>query len=420
MPRISRSILVIGVALLALIVAWSSPLFRPASTRPALSQWRPAGAAPTAAILATPLVPPEVVRILGTEPPAAPPRMLPGAMPSPMPLLALPTPLPLDSGAGRSIDAHLQNLANLNLFSGAVLVARGGTVIVSKGYGMTDRAQATPNTPQTRFRIASLTKQFTAMAILILQTRGALHVNDPICAYLDDCPPAWQPITIRHLLTHTSGLPNYTDSPSFANVEMLPATPGELIARFRDLPLVFAPGAAYAYGNSGYVLLGAIIERASGQSYGDFLRAAIFAPLLMNNSGYATGVNADGWLARGYAGGRLADAIDTSTLFAAGGLYSTVEDLYRWDQALATDQLIPPELRAEMFAPGVNGYGYGWKVGLHNGRLFVAHPGSMSGCSTYIARYPDTGVTVIILSNLENVAAGPIADYLADLVFLGG
>ena len=173
----------------------------------------------------------------------------------------------------------------INRFSGAVLLARDGQPIVSRGYGMANIEHGVPNTPQTVFRLGSVTKQFTAMAVVMLQERGKLSVNDPICKYLADCPPAWQPITIKNLLTHTAGIPNYTEFPDFVKTAAVDTTPAELTSRFRDKPLQFALGEKYAYSNSGYYLLGTIIERASGKAYADFLQENIFAPLGMKAYG---------------------------------------------------------------------------------------------------------------------------------------
>src|SRR5262245_53766625 len=189
------------------------------------------------------------------------------------------------------------------------------------------------------------------MAIMILQAHGQLNVQDSICAHLADCPDAWQPITIHNLLTHTSGLPNYTDFGDYEATQMLPTTPDELVARFRDRPLAAPPGTQYMYENSDYVLLGQIVERASGQSYADFLRAAIFDPLDMRDSGVDAGSGGEGQAIGYRIPNELAPALDTSTLFAAGSLYSTVEDMYRWDQALYTTKLLPKPLLDAMWTP---------------------------------------------------------------------
>ena len=229
------------------------------------------------------------------------------------------------------VEEYMNAAMRINRFSGAVLLARDGQPIVSRGYGMANLEHGVANTPQTVFRLGSVTKQFTALAIVLLQERGKLSVNDPICKYLSDCPQAWQPITIKNLLTHTAGIPNYTEFPDFMKTAAAETTAAELTNRFRDKPLQFALGEKYAYSNSGYFLLGMIIERASGKAYADFLQENIFAPLGMKNSGYDNPVRIINHRAAGYAltrdGFMNAAPISMSTAYAAGALYSTVGDL---------------------------------------------------------------------------------------------
>lgn len=352
-----------------------------------------------------------------TPPPVASPAAatLPQAtMPPP---LALHTSLPPIHGVAAAIDTYMNELVAANYFSGAILVAHNGTMLISKGYGMANAEEGIPNTPRTRFRLASLTKPFTAMAVLILQDRGKLHVQDPICAYVPDCPATWQGITIHHLLSHTSGIPNYTDFVDFDTTEMLPTTLDQLINRFKYEPLLFEPGTLYSYSNSGYVLLGLIIERVSGQTYAEFLRTNIFEPLEMRQTGYDNHGGDTGDQAVGYVlVGQTADFIHPSTLYAAGALTSTVEDLYRWDQALSSEQLLPRQLLDEMFTPVLGTYGYGWHVATANDRRIVSHTGLINGFSNYIARYPDDHVTVIVLSNLQSSAPYVVGEYLAQFV----
>jgi CubicO group peptidase (beta-lactamase class C family) len=398
------------VALLVALTTCSAPLALKQQVIPA------AAVQPLPTILATgvpraALGPPSAA----TLPPATPQPLI--AAVAPVEPAASP-PLSAEMAqAARRMDEYLQSLTAQNLFSGAVLVARDGRIVLAQGYGSADTQRGIANTPQTRFRLASVTKQFTAMAIMILQSRGALTVDDPICNYLADCPQAWQPVTIRHLLNHTSGIPNYTDFADFAAIETQPATPAALVGRFRELPLMFPPGSAYAYGNSAYVLLGVIIENISGRSYGEFLREALFAPLQMLNSGYDPGPPGSVERAQGYVTlGTPAIALDTSTLFAAGALYSTVEDMFRWDQALDNHALVPPDLGAQMVTPYLEGYAFGWKITDQEGHLRVAHAGLMSGSSTYNARYPNSRVHVIVLSNLESADAPGIGMYLSTFV----
>lgn len=189
--------------------------------------------------------------------------------------------------AAAKIDGYMKAAVRHAQFSGSVLVARDGSPIFSKSYGMANYELNVPNTSRTVYRIASLTKQFTAMAVVQLHEQGKLSIGDPICKYLRECPATWRQITIRHLLTHTSGIPNYSSLPDWDEVLAVKTYERpEFVSLFRSLPLEFTPGEKFEYTNSGYYLLGQIIERASGQSYADYLRDRIFAPLGMAYSGY--------------------------------------------------------------------------------------------------------------------------------------
>jgi len=322
------------------------------------------------------------------------------------------------------IDTYLNTLVRLGSFSGSVLIARNGEVLLSKGYGFADREQKILNTTQTKFRLGSITKQFTAMAIIILEAQDKLDVQNPICNYLSECPEAWGAITIHHLLTHTSGIPNFTDFPEYKSTMATPSPPEQTINRFKDKPLDFRPGERWSYSNSGYILLGHIIERVSSQSYEDFLQEYIFTPLDMMNTGYDH--NQDD-LATGYKSiFNKADFVDMSIPYAAGSLYSTVEDLYRWDQALYTKQLLQQDYVDQVFAahvaiPNLDGmaYGYGWMVGLEDGRQIITHGGGIEGFVTNIARYPQDKTVIIILSNQEYTSMGIIQPELAKKVFGG-
>jgi len=322
-----------------------------------------------------------------------------------------PTSTPSLVDIATQIDAYLRELTERGQFRGAVLVAAQDRILVARGYGLANVERDLPNTAQTRFRIASITKPFTALAIMQLQAAGKLAVDQSVCAYLPDCPRAWQPITLHHLLTHTAGIPNYTDFRDFAQLELSPVTPTQLAARFRNLPLDFAPGTAFRYGNSNYVVLGLVIEAVSGQSYADYLRDNIFLPASMINSGYDSGDASalNGTVGYLGPGAERSIPIDTSNLYSAGGLYSTVEDLYRFVIALNNGQLLPSSALVQMYTPVRNDYGYGWKIEMRNGRRVIYHPGFMSGAVTHLAYYPEKGHVVIVLSNMERTNADAIA-----------
>ncbi len=322
---------------------------------------------------------------------------------------------------GAKVDEYMNAGVKLGRFSSAVLVAKDGKVLLSKGYGMANYEDSTPITPQTKFRLASVTKQFTAMAILILQERGKLKVEDLICKYVEECPAAWQTITIHHLLTHTAGVPNFTAFSGYRELKTQHTTVAALIARFKDKPLDFKPGEQFRYSNSNYALLGHIIERVSGKTYGAFLRENIFGPLKMNASGYDPTSAILKQCAQGYerVGDKLinVEPVALSVSFSAGGIHSTVEDLYRWIQALTAGKLVSAKSLAAMTTPLKDNYAYGLIVDEQLHRKQIGHSGSIDGFVTFLGHYPNEKVTVIVLSNLGNSPSPFIARDLAAIVF---
>lgn len=340
--------------------------------------------------------------------------------PTVTPLAPTPTAAPIVELP--AADAFLAREAAASRFSGAVLVARQGRILLKKGYGLADRELGLANTPQTRFHIASLTKQFTAMAILQLQERGKLKVTDRISSHLAGCPPAWRDITIEHLLTHTSGLVDYFELQGQGAPPEQPVSPGEIVGLFRNRPLLFAPGSRHSYSNSGYVILGQIIEQASGESYASWIERNILAPLGMASTTYRPSC-LPGSCAVGYETAWVrAPNADLSIGYAAGGLCSTVEDLYLWDQALYTTRLCSQASLDSMFASRVKvaenvWCGYGWFIRNISGRRRLAHSGLLYGYSGIIARFPAERATIILLSNLENAPVTEYADVLAREVF---
>lgn len=348
---------------------------------------------------------------------------LPTVEPSPQPQLPTvlsPTATEAQSAIAIEINAALSDLVQKQSFTGSVLVAQDGQILLSEGYGLADREKNIPNTRETRFRLGSVTKQFTAMAIMILQAQGKLDVQDSVCDYLSDCPAEWQAITLHHLLTHTSGIKDFTSMSGYSVTQATPSAPEETIARFKNQPLDFQPGDRWRYSNSGYILLGYIIEQVSKQSYEAFLQKNIFEPLEMRNTGYD---HDESSLATGYAN-ILNEAryLDMSIPYAAGGLYSTVEDLYRWDQALYSGQLLPSELLNLIFEPHSptdidTSYGYGWEIGNLNNHMVVFHGGNIEGFATEIRRYLDDRVTIIVLSNQQDLPVNKITDSIAAMIF---
>lgn len=329
--------------------------------------------------------------------------------------------------SGQDLAARLDQLASSyqkdKSFIGSVLVARGGKVILEKGYGLANIELAVPNGPDTEFRLGSITKQFTATAILQLHEQGKLTVNDEACKYISGCPETWKGITIRELLSHTSGIPSYTNDPQFAQPKFMriPLTPTEILMLSKDKPLDFPPGQQWKYDNSGYIFLGIIIEKVSGEKYADYLSWHIFGPLDMRESGYddtaAILKNRAAGYRPGSSGFQNAQYLDMSLPYAAGSLYSSVNDLYRWDRALYTDKLLSKASREEMWTPVRNNYGYGWNIRQAHNHKQIGHGGGINGFSTFIARYPDDDAVVIVLSNNQAARSGDIANGLSGILF---
>ena len=322
-----------------------------------------------------------------------------------------------------AIERYLSELAKQDQFSGAILVAQDGKVVLARGYGKANEEVEVPNTPAVRFRLGSITKQFTAAAILKLEEQGKLLVTDPICQYLRDCPPTWNGITIHHLLSHTGGIRNFTALPTYLPAMHAPVTNDQMIARFRDLPLDFLPGSKWTYSNSGYFLLGVIIELASGESYESYLKRHFFDPLGMPGSGYDRHQPILRHRATGYSffnGARVnSPYLDMSQPAAAGALYSTVEDLYRWNEALFGGHALSPKSFQAMTTPVLNGYGYGVGIAEILQRRTVSHGGGINGFSTFLIRYLAEKVTIVVLRNRDYGMPAPnkIAETIATLLF---
>lgn len=318
--------------------------------------------------------------------------------------------------------AYMDAQVEVKHFSGAVLVERDGKPLLRKAYGKANLEHDVPNTPETRFRLGSITKSFTAMAIMVLQEQGKLNVEDPVSKQLPATPEAWKDVTIRHLLTHTSGIPSFTSFPDNAKRKRERTTVHQMIERFRDLPLEFAPGERFEYSNSGYFLLGAIIERASGKSYEAFLQEAVLDPLGLKDTGYDHHETVLPRRASGYEIGpdgkpRNSDFIDMSVPFSAGALYSTVDDLARWSDAFDTKKLVSTEAHEAIATPFKDNYAYGWTVSERNGHKRIGHGGGIDGFVTTLDRYPDDKLRIVVLSNLGNTNPGAIGAALAAIVF---
>jgi CubicO group peptidase (beta-lactamase class C family) len=318
------------------------------------------------------------------------------------------------------IDTKLTQMTRDGAFTGSVLIAQEGKILLNKGYGMADRLQGIPNTPQTRFHLGSMTMQFTAMGILTLQSQEKLSVQDSICNFITDYPKEWRDITIHHLLTHTSGLSSQLSDRLYREIE---STTSSLVAPFErayylgltsqwslDSPL----GEQYAYNNFGFILLAHIIEEVSGQSYADYLNHAIFTPLNMCNTGYQ---DSSSGVAEIYTDCDTTSGVQFGSppiSEGSGHLHSTSEDLFLWDQALYTDRLLPRIELELMFKPFVRdigdntpglpatlglGYGYGWFLGEFQGRPVVFGAGGGPAFATLIMRYLEDELAAIMLTN---------------------
>jgi CubicO group peptidase (beta-lactamase class C family) len=295
-------------------------------------------------------------------------------------------------------------------FMGSVLVARDGKLLINQGYGDADLEWNVPNTPDTKFRLGSLTKQFTAASILLLEERGKLKIEDPVSKYLPDAPAAWEKITIYNLLTHTSGIPNFTNFPDYRTTESKDTTPAELVARFRAKPLEFEPGTKYNYSNSGYVLLGYLIEKISGQSYGDFVQQNIFMPLGMAGSGIDNNATILPRRAQGYSpspnGIQHTGYLSMTIPFSAGAIYSTTGDLLKWEEGLFGGKVISAASLKKMTTPFKDNYAFGLIVNDSNGHKIIGHAGGIEGFNTSLHYYPDDKLTVVVLANLNGDTEG--------------
>jgi CubicO group peptidase (beta-lactamase class C family) len=301
-------------------------------------------------------------------------------------------------------------------FMGSVLVVRGDQTIFSKGYGSANLEWGLPNSQATRFRLGSITKQFTAASILLLEERGKLRTEDPVKKYLPDAPAAWDKITIYNLLTHTSGIPNFTSFPDYRKLEPFASTPEQLVARFRDKPLDFAPGEKFSYSNSGYVLLGYLLERITGGTYEKFVRENIFTPLGMKDSGYDSNTAVIPHRAEGYVAGtngfEHAGFIHMSIPHAAGALYSTTGDLLKWEQGLFGGKVLSPESLQKMTTPFKGNYACGLFVDTAGGRKSLQHGGGIEGFNTQLSYWPEDKLTVVVLGNVNGQAPSAIAGRL--------
>lgn len=315
------------------------------------------------------------------------------------------------------IQSYLNQQVEKKNFSGSILIESKGKILVKQGYGMANYELNVPNTTRTKFNIGSITKTFTATAIMQLVEKNKIGLDDTIDKYIPGYPNGGK-IHISQLLSHKSGIPDFTDSQEFMDTVRLYRTPEQIIATFKDKPLEFEPGSSFKYSNSGYVLLGYIIEKVTNQTYEDYLKENIFKPLDMKDTEIADGKKLIQNKASGYsiAGKQLvnSDMADNSFEFGAGGVYSTVEDLYKWYKGMNSTKILSKESWNKMLTSYSEYYGYGWLVGEINfgdvKKKIMGHNGQTFGFCSSAYKYVDDDLAVIVLSNFEDLKSGNLAD----------
>jgi CubicO group peptidase (beta-lactamase class C family) len=334
-------------------------------------------------------------------------------------LLALVCMSACSKDPARAVDELFSDYSGPDRPGAAVLVIRDGGKVLTATYGVADIATKTRVTAATNFRLASVTKQFTAMAVLMLIEEGGLTLDTTLGELYPGFPGYGSGITIRQLLRHQSGLPDYE-----------PMVPEDATEQVRDADVLsmmatadggyFEPGTDYRYSNSGYAVLAMIVEKISGKTFAEFLDERIFTPTGMANTvAFEQDVSTVPNRAYGYTvtadGVEFTDQSLYSAVLGDGGIYSSLDDLFRWDQALYRDELIKPESRAAMLTPALEDYGFGWRIDTYDGRRRYHHSGSTSGFRNFIQRFPDEKLTIIVLTNRAEPDVQPLAEQIADL-----
>jgi len=301
----------------------------------------------------------------------------------------------------------------------ALAVVRDGRIILAAGYGMVNVELGVPTKPESIFQTGSVGKQFTATAVMMLVEESKVGLDDKISKYFPDSPPAWKEITVRHLLTHTSGIPDYTEEKSGGGINMrTDYTEEELVKKIAGLPLDFQPGEKWSYSNSGYLILGVLIHHVSGEFYGNFLQRRVFQPLQMTSTRIISEADIIPNRSAGYrlVKGELKNqewvspSLNTT---ADGALYTNVLDLAKWDAALYTEKLLKKSSFDQMWTPvklnsgKTSPYGFGWRVTEVNGHRLLEHGGAWQGFTMHILRYVDDKLTTIVMTNLDSGHSNP-------------
>lgn len=329
------------------------------------------------------------------------------------------SPLANDPKQAERVDAFLRSRQSPFPFSGSVLIAMDGNVVFDKAYGYADYELLVPNSPNTIFRIGSLTKPLTATAAMALVEKHQLSLDDPICRYIANCPRAWSPVMVRHLLSHTSGIPDLFGRVAAAPVEATREAIDKAIQSSPALALDSEPGSVYAYRNFNYMLLGYILEAVTGKHWGDVLQAEVFSRAGMTHTAYD-----DVWAvvegrARGYdvKGGRIRNIpYKDHSAYAAGGLHSTTHDLHAFAGAFSAGRMVAPVTAREMLTPQHGDYGYGWQIKNYFGEHMFNHSGGIDGFASHLAVYPDRHLVIVVLSNIESEPAKLTACQIAAIL----
>ncbi len=312
----------------------------------------------------------------------------------------------------------------------SLAVVHRGEIIAARGYGFANVELGVPATPETVYQIGSLTKQFTSVAVMLLVEEGKIRLDEPVTRCLESLPEAWAGVTARHLLNHTSGIVNFTSHADFARMQHFPTERAQVVALVADEPLQFPSGSHYAYSNTGYYLLGHVIEAVSGQTYADFLRDRVFWPLGMVDTrvgdweaviprraaGYRW--NGDGW--------QNAEYFSLTWAFSAGAVVSTALDMALWNIAQNKGEFLPKAMWEEMWMPATlssgikSDYGFGWGISNHQGRRVLGHGGAAPGFTAFAECYRDDYLAVVILANIipseaAQVSRGVAEHFLRDL-----
>jgi CubicO group peptidase (beta-lactamase class C family) len=330
------------------------------------------------------------------------------------------------TGSAQDISAKLDSLvtayANVGKFNGSILVAKKGSVLLNKGYGLRDATKKVPHNENSVFQIGSVTKQFTTAIIQKLQQENKLSVNDKITKFFPGYPKG-DSITVEQLMLHTSGIYSYTNDRNFMATGVSKSYKrDEMMALFKDKPLEFSPGTRWQYSNSAYSLLGYIIEAITKKPYETVVREYIFKPVQMTHSGFdfanlRSPERATGYFVLNDVDSVKSPVVDSTVAYSAGSIYSTTGDLYRWHKALQNYSILPKPLQEKAFTPVKNNYGYGWNIDSLEGKRRVSHGGGIHGFTSHFSRIPEDDIVIILLSNNSSPALFDISNRIYSALY---